>query len=71
MFRIDRGIVEFNPEIGLLPTLDVRATTNTGGAQITLAISGRVDRLNTDLSSVPSMSQARTPCSPVPAHYFT
>ena len=57
VFRIDRGLVEFSPATGLLPTLDVRATTNTGGAQITLAIGGRVDRLNTDLSSVPSMSR--------------
>jgi hypothetical protein len=57
VFRIDRGVVEFNQATGLLPTLDVSATTNTGGSQITLAISGRVDRLNTDLSSVPSMSR--------------
>jgi len=57
VFRIDRGVVEFNKGTGLLPTLDVSATTNTGGAQITLAITGRVDRLNTDLSSVPSMTR--------------
>jgi hypothetical protein len=57
VFRIDRGVVEFSHTAGLLPTLDVSATTNTGGSQITLAITGRVDRLNTDLSSVPSMSR--------------
>jgi hypothetical protein len=57
VFRIDRGVVEFSHVAGLLPSLDVSATTNTGGSQITLAITGRVDRLNTDLSSVPSMSR--------------
>ena len=57
VFRIDRGSVVFDSTQGLLPTLDARATTNTGGAQITLEISGRVDRLNTDMSSVPAMSR--------------
>jgi hypothetical protein len=57
VFRIDRGLVVFDSGTGLLPTLDVSATTNTGGSQITLAISGRVDRLNTDLSSVPAMTR--------------
>jgi hypothetical protein len=57
VFRIDSGTVTFDSSQGLLPSLDVRATTNTGGSQITLAISGRVDRLNTDMSSNPSMSR--------------
>jgi translocation-and-assembly-module (TAM) inner membrane subunit TamB-like protein len=57
VFRIDRGTVEFSHVTGLLPSLDVSATTNTSGTQITLAITGRVDRLNTDLSSVPSMTR--------------
>ena len=57
VFRIDNGTVTFDPAQGLLPSLDVRATTNTGGSQITLAISGRVDRLNTDMSSNPSMTR--------------
>jgi len=57
VFRIDNGTVTFDPSQGLLPSLDVRATTNTGGSQITLAISGRVDRLNTDMSSNPSMTR--------------
>ena len=57
VFRINRGTVTFDKATGLLPALDVSATTNTGGSQITLAISGRVDRLNTELSSVPAMSR--------------
>ncbi len=57
VFRIDSGTVTFDSSQGLLPSLDVRATTNTGGSQITLAISGRVDRLNTEMSSNPSMSR--------------
>ncbi len=57
VFRIDRGNVTFDSSQGLLPSLDVSATTNTGGTQITLAISGRVDRLNTTMTSVPAMTR--------------
>jgi autotransporter translocation and assembly factor TamB len=56
-FRLVSGTVTFDHEAGLLPTMDVVAVTNTSGAEITLHITGRVDNLNTELSSVPSMSR--------------
>ena len=56
-FRLERGVVTFDPTEGLLPTLDVRATTNLNGAEITLTVTGRIDNLQTDLSSNPSMSR--------------
>ena len=56
-FRLERGVVTFDPTEGLLPTLDVRATTNLSGAEITLTVTGRIDNLQTDLSSNPSMSR--------------
>lgn len=56
-FRLERGVVTFDPTEGLLPTLDVKATTNLNGAEITLTVTGRIDNLQTDLSSNPSMSR--------------
>ncbi len=56
-FRLVRGTVTFDPVEGLLPTLDVKAVTNLNGAEITLTVTGRVDNLQTDLSSNPSMSR--------------
>lgn len=56
-FRLVRGTVTFDPIEGLLPTLDVKAITNLNGAEITLTVTGRVDNLQTDLSSNPSMSR--------------
>jgi len=56
-FRILSGVVTFDKNEGLLPTIDVQALTSTGGVDITLQISGRIDRLNTDLSSIPSLSR--------------
>ena len=56
-FRLERGVVTFDPTEGLLPTLDVRATTNLNGAEITLTVTGRIDNLQTELSSNPSMSR--------------
>ena len=56
-FRLVRGTVTFDPVEGLLPTLDVKAITNLGGSEITLTVTGRVDNLQTDLSSNPSMSR--------------
>ncbi len=56
-FRLVSGTVTFDHEAGLLPTMDVTAVTNAPGAQITLRITGRVDNLNTELSSNPSMSR--------------
>lgn len=56
-FRLERGVVTFDPTEGLLPTLDVRATTNLSGAEITLTVTGRIDNLQTELSSNPSMSR--------------
>ena len=56
-FRLERGVVTFDPAEGLLPTLDVKATTNLSGAEITLTVTGRIDNLQTDLSSNPSMSR--------------
>ena len=52
-----RGVVTFDPVEGLLPTLDVKAVTNLSGAEITLTVTGRVDNLQTDLSSNPSMTR--------------
>jgi hypothetical protein len=56
-FRVISGTVTFDPTSGLLPTLNATAVTNVSGAQITLTVSGRVDNLNTDLESNPSMSR--------------
>ncbi len=56
-FRLVRGTVTFDPIEGLLPMLDVRAITNLSGAEITLTVTGRVDNLQTELSSNPSMSR--------------
>jgi hypothetical protein len=56
-FRLVSGTVTFDPTAGLLPTMDVTAVTNVSGTQITLNIAGRVDNLNTTLSSDPSMSR--------------
>jgi len=56
-FRLVSGTVTFDHESGLLPTMDVIAVTNTGGAEITLHVTGRVDNLNTDLTSNPTMSR--------------
>jgi hypothetical protein len=56
-FRLVRGTVVFDPTEGLLPTLDVQAITDLDGVEITLAVTGRVDNLQTDLSSNPSMSR--------------
>ncbi|HXW50967.1 MAG TPA: translocation/assembly module TamB domain-containing protein [Candidatus Acidoferrales bacterium] len=56
-FRVVSGTVTFDPTSGLLPTLNAVAVTNVSGAQITLTVSGRVDNLNTDLESNPSMSR--------------
>jgi len=56
-FRLVRGTVTFDPVEGLLPVLDVRAITNLNGAEITLTVTGRVDNLQTELSSNPSMSR--------------
>ena len=56
-FRLVRGFVTFDPSEGLLPTLDVKAITNLSGVEITLTVTGRVDNLQTDLSSVPSMTR--------------
>lgn len=56
-FRLVRGAVTFDPTEGLLPTLDVKAVTNLAGAEITLVVTGRVDNLQTDLSSRPTMTR--------------
>ena len=56
-FRVVSGTVTFDPTSGLLPTLNATAVTNVSGAQITLTVSGRVDNLNTDLESNPSMTR--------------
>ena len=50
-FRITRGQLTFDPDGGVLPSLDATAVTNVQGDQITLAMSGRIDHLNTELSS--------------------
>ena len=56
-FRLVSGIVTFDPNAGLLPTMDVTAVTNASGAEITLHITGRVDNLSTELSSNPTMTR--------------
>jgi hypothetical protein len=50
-FRIVRGELSFDPEGGVLPSLDADAVTNVQGDRVTLAVSGRIDHLNTQLSS--------------------
>jgi autotransporter translocation and assembly factor TamB len=50
-FRIERGVLSFSPDEGVLPSLDARAVTSIAGDRITLDVSGRVDHLNTQFSS--------------------
>ncbi len=56
-FRVERGVLSFSPDQGVLPSLDARASTTIGGDRITMDVTGRIDRLNTVLSS----SQGQTP----------
>ncbi|HXM17353.1 MAG TPA: translocation/assembly module TamB domain-containing protein [Candidatus Tumulicola sp.] len=57
VFRLERGVVTFTPEEGLLPTLDVKAVTNASGQRIAVVVTGRLDNLNTDVSSEPPQSR--------------
>jgi len=50
-FRVTRGQLTFDPESGVLPSLDATAVMDIQGDRITLAMSGRIDRLSTELSS--------------------
>jgi len=56
-FRILNGVVTFDKNEGLLPSIDVEAITSAGDEDITLRITGRVDRLSTDLSAIPPLSR--------------
>ena len=56
-FRLQRGVLSFNPDEGVLPTLDATAVSDVSGDQISLDVSGRIDHLNTNFSS----SQGKTP----------
>jgi autotransporter translocation and assembly factor TamB len=55
--RIVRGELTWDPDGGVLPVLDATAVTDVQGDRITVVVSGRVDRLNTEMSS----SQGKTP----------
>lgn len=57
VFRLERGVVTFTPGEGLLPTLDVKAVTNASGQRIAVVVTGRLDNLNTDVSSEPPQSR--------------
>jgi len=66
VFRLQRGSVVFTPSDGIIPNLDVQATTHvvnpdpnltrnlTGSADIDLAMAGPVTNLNIQLSSNPA-----------------
>jgi hypothetical protein len=56
-FRVERGVLSFSPDQGVLPSLDARAATTIGGDRITMDVTGRIDHLNTVLSS----SEGQTP----------
>jgi translocation and assembly module TamB len=56
-FHLQEGTIAFDPADRFLPTIDAQATTSTDDADITVAISGRVDQLHTDLQSDPEMSR--------------
>ncbi|HME82400.1 MAG TPA: translocation/assembly module TamB domain-containing protein [Candidatus Eremiobacteraceae bacterium] len=56
-FRVERGVLSFEPDQGVLPSLDATASTVVNGDRVTLDISGRVDHLNTVISS----SSGQTP----------
>lgn len=66
VFRLVDGTVTFEPDLGVIPTLEARATTHvidpdpntvrnaSGAADITLAVSGPVSNLSIGLTSDPS-----------------
>jgi len=56
-FRVERGVLSFEPDQGVLPSLDATASTVVNGDRVTLDISGRVDHLSTVISS----SSGQTP----------
>ena len=56
-FRVEHGVLSFDPDQGVLPSLDATASTLISGDRISLDVSGRVDRLNTVMSS----SSGQTP----------
>ena len=56
-FHVERGILAFNPDQGVLPSLDATASSNISGDRVSLEVSGRVDRLNTVITS----SSGQTP----------
>jgi hypothetical protein len=65
VFRLDSGSVTFEPDAGLVPNLDVQATSHvidpdpnavrnaTGSADVSIALTGPVTNLNVALSSNP------------------
>jgi len=65
VFRLIDGKVDFEPDLGVIPTLDARAVTHvlnpdpntvrniTGGADVTLAVHGPVTNLSISLTSDP------------------
>ncbi|MBV8281994.1 MAG: translocation/assembly module TamB domain-containing protein, partial [Candidatus Eremiobacteraeota bacterium] len=56
-FHVERGLLSFDPDQGVLPSLDATASTLIDGDRVTLDVSGRVDHLNTIVSS----SSGQTP----------
>ncbi|MBV8366473.1 MAG: translocation/assembly module TamB domain-containing protein [Candidatus Eremiobacteraeota bacterium] len=56
-FRVYNGVLTFDPDQGVLPSLDATAVTLINGDRITLEVSGRIDNLNTAMSD----SNGQTP----------
>ena len=57
-YYINRGTIILANQTRLEPELDIRAQTKTGNYDITLQLTGRLERLTTTLTSEPPLSQA-------------
>jgi len=57
VFKIERGILEFDPEGRSKPMVDLTAETRRSGYDISLRLSGRFDDLVVNLTSDPPLAQ--------------
>jgi outer membrane protein assembly complex protein YaeT len=56
-YLVDRGVITFTGERNIEPTLDILATTNAGGYDITLQVSGETGDTETTLTSDPPLPE--------------
>ncbi|MEM7051751.1 MAG: translocation/assembly module TamB domain-containing protein [Acidobacteriota bacterium] len=56
-YGVERGRVTFNSRYEIDPVIDLLAQTEVAGHEVRLAISGTLDKLTTELTSEPALSQ--------------